>query len=100
MQMETVYLPDSIMHLLRIKVLMNICSICFFQCVVNSQRLPWSTISVVRDHPEMTGWVHSIHQTAPFYISNHNYTKIVVDRVQAADQREYNIMLLTTGKSL
>ncbi|XP_024138284.1 semaphorin-7A [Oryzias melastigma] len=65
-------------------------------CVVNSQRLPWSTISVVRDHPEMTGWVHSIHQTAPFYISNHNYTKIVVDRVQAADQREYNIMLLTT----
>ncbi|RVE71819.1 hypothetical protein OJAV_G00055520 [Oryzias javanicus] len=65
-------------------------------CVVNSKGLPRSTISVVRDHPEMTEWVHSIHQTSPFYISNYNYTKIVVDRVQAADQREYNILLLAT----
>ncbi|XP_011474402.3 semaphorin-7A isoform X2 [Oryzias latipes] len=69
-------------------------------CVKDSKSLPWGTISIVRDHPEMTDWVHSIHQTAPFYISSHNYTKIVVDRVKAADQREYNILLLATDTGL
>lgn len=45
----------------------------------------------------MTDWVHSVHYRAPFYISSNNYTKIVVDRVQAADQRVYNILFLATG---
>lgn len=65
-------------------------------CVPNSRNLPLATISVVKDHPEMTGWVHSKDDSAPFYISSNIYTKIVVDRVQAADQRTYNVLFLST----
>ncbi|XP_057693550.1 semaphorin-7A isoform X2 [Corythoichthys intestinalis] len=65
-------------------------------CVRNSRALPLATIRVVRDYPEMSDWVHSVHYTAPFYVSNNNYTKIVVDRVQAADQRMYSVLLLAT----
>ncbi|KAM9754607.1 semaphorin-7A [Menidia menidia] len=65
-------------------------------CVKNSRSLPPSTISVVKDHPEMTDWVHSLHYTAPFYISGNNYTKIAVDQVQAADQQTYHVLLLAT----
>lgn len=65
-------------------------------CVPNSRRLPAATVSVVKDNPEMTDWVHSMHRTAPFYVSNNNYTKIAVDRVQAVDQHMYNILLLAT----
>lgn len=68
-----------------------------FQCVPNSRVLPPATISVVRDHPEMTDWVHSEDYSAPFYISSNTYTKIVVDQVQAADQRTYNVLFLSTG---
>lgn len=68
-----------------------------FQCVRNSKGLPLATINLVKNHPEMSDWVHSIQYTAPFYISNNNYIKITVDRVQAADQRLYNILLLSTG---
>lgn len=53
---------------------------------------------MVKDYPEMTEWVHSVHYTAPFYISSNNYTKIVVDQVQAADQSMYNVLLLATGR--
>ena len=45
----------------------------------------------------MNDWVESIHQTAPFYVSSNNYTKIAVDRVQAADGCMHNILLLATG---
>lgn len=72
--------------------------LCLFQCVANSKRLPAATVAVVKDNPEMTDWVHSMHRTAPFYISNNNYTKIAVDRVQAVDKHMYNILLLATGK--
>ncbi|XP_077372937.1 semaphorin-7A isoform X2 [Festucalex cinctus] len=65
-------------------------------CVRNSRMLPLATVSVVRDHPEMSDWVHSVHSTSPFYVSNNNYTKIIVDRVQAADQNMYNVLLLAT----
>lgn len=65
-------------------------------CVPNSRSLPQATLNVVKDYPEMTDWVHSVHNTAPFYISSNNYTKIVVDQVQAADKRVYNILLLAT----
>lgn len=65
-------------------------------CVKNSKSLPLATVNVVKDHPEMTNWVHSIHYTAPFYVSSNNYTKIAVDRVQAADQSTYNVLLLST----
>lgn len=72
--------------------------VCILQCVQNSKSLPRATVNVVKDHPEMTDWVHSLHYKAPFYISNNNYTKIAVDRVQAADQQVYNILLLSTGE--
>lgn len=67
-----------------------------FQCSKNSKSLPRDTVNIVKDHSEMADWVDS----DPFYISTNNYTKIVVDRVQAADQRFYNILLLATGMSL
>ncbi|XP_017160916.1 semaphorin-7A isoform X1 [Poecilia reticulata] len=65
-------------------------------CVSNSKSLPRATVNVVKDHPEMVDWVHSLHSKAPFYVSNYNYTKIVVDRVQGADQQVYNVLLLAT----
>ncbi|XP_049579748.1 semaphorin-7A isoform X2 [Syngnathus scovelli] len=65
-------------------------------CVRNSRLLPLATVSVVRDYPEMSDWVHTVHHTSPFYVSNDNYTKIVVDRVQAADLSAYNVLLLAT----
>ncbi|XP_047452820.1 semaphorin-7A [Mugil cephalus] len=65
-------------------------------CTTNSKSLPRDTVAVVKDYPEMTGWVHSLHHAAPFYISSNNYTKIVVDRVQAADNKTYNVLLLST----
>ncbi|XP_054476238.1 semaphorin-7A [Anoplopoma fimbria] len=65
-------------------------------CVKNSRTLPLATVNMVKDHPEMTDWVHAVHYTAPFYISSNNYTKIAVDRVKAADQNMYNVLLLAT----
>ncbi|XP_034390107.1 semaphorin-7A isoform X3 [Cyclopterus lumpus] len=65
-------------------------------CVKNSRTLPLATVNMVKDYPEMTDWVHSMHYRAPFYISSNNYTKLVVDRVQAADQHMYNVLLLAT----
>ncbi|XP_040893453.1 semaphorin-7A isoform X2 [Toxotes jaculatrix] len=65
-------------------------------CVKNSKSLPLTTVNMVKDYPEMTDWVHSVHYTAPFYISSNNYTKIVVDQVQAVDQHMYRILLLAT----
>lgn len=52
---------------------------------------------MIKDYPEMTDWVHSKEYTAPFYISSNNYTKIAVDRVQAADSHMHNVLLLSTG---
>ncbi|XP_026775591.3 semaphorin-7A [Pangasianodon hypophthalmus] len=65
-------------------------------CVGDSRSLPTPTIRIVRNHPEMTDWVHPIQKHAPFYISNNNYTKIAVDRVQASDEKMYNVLLLAT----
>ncbi|MEQ2267131.1 hypothetical protein XENORESO_002128 [Xenotaenia resolanae] len=66
------------------------------KCVPDSKSLPRATVNIVKNHPEMADWVHSLHYKAPFYISNHNYTKILVDRIQAADQQVYNVLLLVT----
>ncbi len=82
------------------RLLLNKKTLCpyIFQCVKNSRSsLPLATVNMVKNYPEMTDWVHSVHYTAPFYISSNNYTKIVVDRVQAADQSMYNILFLATG---
>lgn len=65
-------------------------------CVENSKNLPLDTVRMVKDYPEMVDWVHSVHYKAPFYVSNYNYTKIAVDRVQAADHNTYNVLLLAT----
>ena len=76
------------------------CAHVIFQCVANSRGLPYATLNVVKDHCEMSKWLHSsIHPLAPFYVSSYNYTKLAVDRVQAADQRTYNVLLLATGRS-
>ncbi|XP_039989057.1 semaphorin-7A [Xiphias gladius] len=65
-------------------------------CVKNSRSLPRATVNMVKDYPEMADWVHSVHYTAPFYISSNNYTKIVVDQVRGVDHHMYNILLLAT----
>ncbi|KAF5902552.1 semaphorin-7A-like isoform X2 [Clarias magur] len=66
-------------------------------CVRDSRSLPIQTIRITKNHPEMTEWVHPIQKHAPFYISNNQiYTKIAVDRVQASDEKMYNVLLLAT----
>lgn len=65
-------------------------------CVKNSRALPLATVRMVRDHPEMSDWVQSVHSKAPFYVSSYNYTKIVVDQVLGADGKLYNVILLVT----
>ncbi|XP_035498125.1 semaphorin-7A isoform X2 [Scophthalmus maximus] len=65
------------------------------KCVKDSMNLPRTTITVVKDNPEMTDWVHSVHYTAPFYTSSIKYTRIAVDQVQAVDH-VYNVLLLAT----
>ncbi|XP_074534186.1 semaphorin-7A [Halichoeres trimaculatus] len=65
-------------------------------CVKNSRSLPLATVNMVKDHPEMSDWVHSVHTKTPFYTSNYNYTKIAVDRVKGVDEHMYNILLLAT----
>ncbi|XP_072526806.1 semaphorin-7A [Salminus brasiliensis] len=65
-------------------------------CVEDSRSLPTSTINVIKHHPEMIDWVHPIQKHSPFYTSNNNYTRIVVDRVEAADEQMYNVLLLAT----
>lgn len=70
-----------------------------FQCVVNSRGLPLATINVLRSHSEMSDWVHPLRHDAPFYVSNNNYTKISVDRVEASDGQVHNVLLLATGAS-
>ncbi|XP_048113591.1 semaphorin-7A [Alosa alosa] len=65
-------------------------------CVRNSKNLPIATITVIKEHSEMTDWIHPIHRHAPFYVSSNNYTKIAVDRVEAANNNTYNVLLLAT----
>ncbi|KAJ0028903.1 hypothetical protein NQD34_003900 [Periophthalmus magnuspinnatus] len=65
-------------------------------CIKNSRTIPLATVSVVKDHPEMAGWVHSVHYNTPFYVSSYNYTKITVDQVRGADNSVYNVLLLAT----
>ncbi|KAJ0069631.1 hypothetical protein NL108_011567, partial [Boleophthalmus pectinirostris] len=66
-------------------------------CVKNSKNLPLATVNMIKDHPEMSDWVHSVHYKAPFYVSSYNYTKITVDQVRGADDSVYNVLLLATG---
>ncbi|KAJ8417252.1 hypothetical protein AAFF_G00284790 [Aldrovandia affinis] len=66
-------------------------------CVRNSKTLPVSTIRVIKDHPEMSDWIHPIHRLAPFYVSTNNYTKLAVDRVKTANQTTHNVLLLATA---
>ncbi|XP_034032330.1 semaphorin-7A [Thalassophryne amazonica] len=65
-------------------------------CVKNSRSLPLATVHMVKHHPEMSDWVYPEHHDAPFYVSSNTYSKIAVDRVQAADQQFYNILFLAT----
>ncbi|KAK6309445.1 hypothetical protein J4Q44_G00209080 [Coregonus suidteri] len=69
-------------------------------CVPNSKDLPLATVNVIKDHPEMTDWIHPIQPYTPFYISNYYYTKIAVDRVQAADHTMHNVLLLATDTGM
>ncbi|XP_076863636.1 semaphorin-7A isoform X2 [Brachyhypopomus gauderio] len=65
-------------------------------CVKDSRSLPSETMNVIKRYPEMTDWIRPIQIHSPFYISNYNYTNIVVDSVQATDDEMYNVVLLST----
>ncbi|XP_060743168.1 semaphorin-7A [Tachysurus vachellii] len=65
-------------------------------CVSDSRSLPNPPILIVKNHPEMTDWIHPIQKHVPFYTSNKNYTKIAVDSVHASDGEMYNVLLLAT----
>ncbi|XP_060770881.1 semaphorin-7A [Neoarius graeffei] len=69
-------------------------------CVRDSRSLPIHTMNIVRNYPEMSDWVHPIQKHAPFYISNNNYTKITVDRVNASNEKVYNVLLLATDTGM
>ncbi|KAG7473385.1 hypothetical protein MATL_G00095160 [Megalops atlanticus] len=69
-------------------------------CVPNSRALPMATIRVIKDHPEMSDWIHPIHRQAPFYISSNNYTKITVDRVTVANESTHNVLFLATDHGM
>ncbi|KAG7468250.1 hypothetical protein MATL_G00140920 [Megalops atlanticus] len=69
-------------------------------CVPDSRSLPQSTVKVIQNHPEMSDWIHPNHRHAPLYISTVNYTRIVVDRVLAADGRPHNVLFLATDQGM
>ncbi|KAJ8002435.1 hypothetical protein DPEC_G00158870 [Dallia pectoralis] len=69
-------------------------------CFSSSKDLPSDTVNLLRNHPEMVDWVQPIHRLSPFYMSNYNYTKIVVDQVQAADGTVHNVLLIATDTGM
>ncbi|XP_035250891.1 semaphorin-7A isoform X1 [Anguilla anguilla] len=69
-------------------------------CVPDSKTQPVSTIKALRDHPEMSDWIHPIHHQAPFYISANNYTKLAVDLVSAANGVAHSVLLLATAQGM
>ncbi|KAJ8417605.1 hypothetical protein AAFF_G00224480 [Aldrovandia affinis] len=69
-------------------------------CVEDSRNIPVGTLRIIKEHPEMSDWIQPIHQQAPLYISNNNYTRIAVDTVTAANGHPHNVMFLATDEGL
>lgn len=69
-------------------------------CVINSNSIPFATLNVIKDYPEMQDWIQPIHKDKPFFMSKNNYTKISVDTVQASDGCLYNVLLLAKDNGM
>lgn len=83
------------------------CCPCFLQCpggaftpnVRTTKEFPDDVVTFIRNHPLMFNPIYPIHKR-PLIIrigADYKYTKIAVDRVNAADGR-YHVLFLGTGK--
>lgn len=81
---------------------------CFLQCpggaftpnVRTTKEFPDDVVTFIRNHPLMFNPIYPIHKR-PLIIrigADYKYTKIAVDRVNAADGR-YHVLFLGTGKT-
>jgi len=84
------------------------CCACFLQCpggaftpnMRTTKEFPDDVVTFIRNHPLMFNPIYPIHKR-PLIIrigADYKYTKIAVDRVNAADGR-YHVLFLGTGKT-
>ncbi|XP_078252246.1 semaphorin-4D isoform X4 [Rhinoraja longicauda] len=66
----------------------------------NSLMLPDKTLQFVKDHPLMADTVNPIGNGPKLVKKNVNYIQIVVDRVRALDNLQYDVMFIGTDKGL
>lgn len=66
----------------------------------NSLMLPDKTLQFVKDHPLMADTVNPIGNSPKLVKKNVNYIQIVVDRVRALDNLQYDVMFIGTDKGL
>lgn len=90
-----------------VSVVQHYCA-CFLQCpggaftpnMRTTKEFPDDVVTFIRNHPLMFNPIYPIHKR-PLIIrigADYKYTKIAVDRVNAADGR-YHVLFLGTGKT-
>lgn len=62
--------------------------------------LPDKTLQFVKDHPLMADTINPIGNSPKLVKKNVNYIQIVVDRVRALDNLQYDVMFIGTGEFL
>lgn len=66
-----------------------------------TKEFPDDVVTFIRNHPLMYNSIYPVHRR-PLIVrigTDYKYTKIAVDRVNAADGR-YHVLFLGTGKSM
>lgn len=70
------------------------------QNITSSLHLPDKTLQFVKDHPLLEDPVLPIGNSPRLITKDVNYTQIVVDRVQALDQKIYDVIFTGTGNGI
>lgn len=70
------------------------------QDISSSLHLPDKTLQFVKDHPLLEDPVLPIGNGPRLIAKDVNYTQIVVDRVQALDQKIYDVIFTGTGSNI
>lgn len=70
------------------------------QNISSSLHLPDKTLQFVKDHPLLEDPVLPIGNRPCLIAKDVNYTQIVVDRIQALDQKIYDVIFTGTGSSI
>lgn len=70
------------------------------QNISSSLHLPDKTLQFVKDHPLLEDPVLPIGNGPRLIAKDVNYTQIVVDRVQALDQKIYDVIFTGTGSNV